>query len=337
VLFLPLVVTKKKDFFMKQAILLVLCLFTYPLSGKPSSPSLSEEFQKVMAFALVSATVTALIFEVIPNASSYLKKCFSFPRTLSSAGELWAGPLPPELEQVIDHHIHYEKFRPFNLTPTHGYLFYGPPGTGKTLLAEILAQRLRIPLLKDTSGNFFTMWQGSGNVHFSDLLRKAHSFPQPKKGYFKCIIFVDEIDGITSRAESFNREEVRLAEQLLTAITAPENNTILFIGATNLFSSIDKALIRPGRLIPIYIGPPNVLTRKALFQSYFKKHHITFTLPSLDLLVEESEGLSCAEIKHAIENGLYYHLKHPAIPFADCLTKTLEAQQNHRLVDIPRP
>lgn len=317
---------------MKRALFLLLCFFLHPLSGKPSSPP-SDELQKIMAFALVSAAVTTVMFEAIPSLTSSFKNCFSLSKPLPWSGEVWAGPLPAELEQVIDHHKHYEKFRPFNLTPTHGYLFYGPPGTGKTLLAEIVAKKLQVPLLKETSGNFFTMWQGSGTLHFSELLRKAHAFPQPKKGYFKCVIFIDEIDGVTSRAENFNREEIRLTEQILTAITSPENKTILFIGATNLFSSIDKALIRPGRLIPLYIGPPDAHARKALFQTYFKKHNITFQPSSLDFLAEESEGLSCAAIKHAIENGLYFHIKHPTTSFAECLAQALEAQKRH----LPAP
>ena len=324
----PQSVPHRKVTRMKRALLYVLCLASTPLSSK--TPSHSEELKKVCIFAAVSAVAGVLIVEGIPRIASYLKSCFSPSNTQkTNAPEVWAGPLPKELERVVDQHKRGEKLQAFNLTPPHGYLFYGPPGTGKTLLAEILAKKLHIPLLKETSGNFFTMWQGSGTLHFSELLRKAHSFPQPKNGYFKCIIFVDEIDGITSRAESFNREELRLVEQLLTAITAPENNTILFIGATNLFSSVDKALIRPGRLTPIYIGHPDATTRRAIFQSYFKKHHIVVRQPSLDLLAEETDGLSCADIKHAIENGLYAHIKHPTIPFAICLEGALSEQKAH--------
>ena len=316
---------------MKQAVFLSLCLIINPLSS--SNPSPSEELGKIFTFALVSAVATVIIFEGIPRVTSYLKNCSLFSNeTKNKSPEVWAGGLPKELEQIIDQHKNYEKFHLFNLTPAHGYLFYGPPGTGKTLLADILAKKLNIPLIKETSGNFFTMWQGSGTLHFSEVLRKAHSFPQPKNGYFKCIIFIDEIDGITSRAESFNREEIRLAEQLLTAITSPENSTILFLGATNIFASIDKALARPGRLIPIYVGHPDATTRRALFESYFKKHHITVRPPSLDMLAEETEGFSCADIKHAIENGLYAHIKHPNIPFTICLEGALAEQKAHTLV-----
>ena len=315
---------------MKQAIFLLLCALAHPLSSRDLSHF--EELQKVALFGAVSAIVGVVILEGIPRLISSLKNC----RVLDNHSEkpdreVWAGPLPKELEQVIDQQRYYEKFHFFKLTPTHGYLFYGPPGTGKTLLAEILAKKLNIPLLKETSGNFFTMWQGSGTLHFSELLRKAHRFPQPKNGYFKCIIFIDEIDGITSRAETTHREEIRLVEQLLTAITAPENRSILFIGATNIFSSIDKALIRPGRLVPIYVGYPTSSTRKALFDCYFKKHHIAVKPASVDTLAEKTEGLSCADIKYAIETGLYAHIKAPKIPFALCLENALEQQKSHQL------
>ena len=323
---------------MKRAVFLFLYLITNPLLSHDLSsrdPYLSEELQKVVTFAAVSAVVGVVILEGIPRLISYLKSCRTLPTCLKKdAHEVWAGPLPKELEQVIDQQKDYEKFHFFKLTPTHGYLFYGPPGTGKTLLAEILAKKLNIPLLKETSGNFFTMWQGSGTLHFSEILRKAHSFPQPKNGYFKCIIFIDEIDGITSRAETTHREEIRLVEQLLTAITAPENSSILFLGATNIFSSIDKALIRPGRLTPLYVGCPDASTRRALFHYYFKKHSIAVRPPSLDTLAEETEDFSCADIKYAIESGLYAHIKHPKIPFALCLENALEQQKAHMLVGL---
>jgi cell division protease FtsH len=318
---------------MKKIITLLLSLLATTSSVSSRGPSHSEELQQAFIFATVSTVIGVLIVEgIIPCLNSYLKNCFPSSLSQKNAGpETWAGPLPKELERVVDQHKRYEKLQAFNLTHPHGYLLYGPPGTGKTLLADILARKLNIPLLKETSGNFFTMFQGSGTLHFAEILRKAHRFPQPKDGFFKCIIFVDEIDGITSRAESFNREELRLVEQLLTAITAPENNTILFIGATNLFGSVDKALIRSGRLTPIYIGYPDTPTRRALFQSYFKKHTITFRPPSLDSLAESTEGFSCADIKHAIENGLYFHIKHPTIPFTDSLENALAQQKNHRV------
>ncbi len=325
---MPRLVPYRKVVFMKKAVFLLLCLAANPLSSR--EPSHSQEMQKVFTFAAVSALTGVLILEGVPRVASYLKKCPLFSKfQAKNSSEIWAGPLPKELERVIDQHTQHETLKAFNLTPPRGYLLYGPPGTGKTLLADILAKKLNIPLLKETSGNFFTMWQGSGTLHFSELLRKAHNYPQPKNGFFKCVVFIDEIDGISSRAETFNREELRLVEQVLTAITAPENSTILFIGATNLFTSVDRALVRPGRLTPLYIGHPDTATRKALFEAYFKKHHITVKPSSLEVLAQGTEGLSCADIKYAIEGGLYAHIKQSHIPFAVCLDGALNELKSH--------
>lgn len=317
---------------MKRVLLFTFCLLVSSFSKTQTPSSGQNPFVEVFLFGCIVATASLVVSEGFPRAIDYVKKLHN--PTKKNAPDHWAGPLPQELNHILDLHKHYALFQKFNLTPARGYLLYGPPGTGKTLLPEVLARKLCIPLIRESSGNFFTMWQGSGTLRLSELIQKAHTFPQPKKGYFKCIVFIDEIDGITSRAESYNREETRLAEHLLTIIAAPENRHILFIGATNLFNLIDKALVRPGRLTPIYVGHPDIETRQALFRHYFKKHKVTIREAStITRLAEKTAGFSCAAIQHAIEKGLYMHLTYPDIPFTSCLEDAITQEQSHPLFD----
>ena len=93
---------------MKRALLFTLCLSAIPLSSR-NFPK-AEELQQVATFAVISALTTVFIFEGIPRITRYLQSCSLFSKNKNDVPEVWAGPLPKELEQAFDHHKHYEKF-----------------------------------------------------------------------------------------------------------------------------------------------------------------------------------------------------------------------------------
>ena len=68
-----------------------------------------------------------------------------------------------------------------------------------------------------------------------------------------CILFIDEIDAITPKRESAQREmERRIVAQLLTCMDdlswdKTDNKPVIIIGATNRPDSLDPALRRAGR------------------------------------------------------------------------------------------
>jgi len=113
-------------------------------------------------------------------------------------GELkkWGGNFPKPIEDLVELQKYAEAFAQRGAPPLrNGYLLHGVPGTGKTFLAKALAEKLQIPLIEVNSGQFLSALQGSGNARLAEILKLAH---QCKKGPgFKCIVFIDEIDGLS--------------------------------------------------------------------------------------------------------------------------------------------
>lgn len=84
-----------------------------------------------------------------------------------------------------------------------------------------------------------------------------------------CILFIDEIDAITPKRESAQREmERRIVAQLLTCMDdlswdKTDNKPVIIIGATNRPDAIDSALRRAGRFDhEISMGVPDEAARE---------------------------------------------------------------------------
>ncbi len=323
---------KKRICSMNYRAFLVTLLLIHPTPtssvATPNTPTrepliTSSQVMNICIQASLYSFIFVLVAMLLQKGPAFFKKS-----TLSSTDKnipvTWAGPLPQELDRLLEAQNNGAVFRKFNIEPPRGYLLYGPPGTGKTMLATYIAQTLDVPLFKETSGSFLGIYQGTGTTHLNEILSSARALPDHPTKPFKAVIFIDEFDGIASRESSFNREELRLAEHLLAAINAPENNGILFLGATNLVESVDKAFIRSGRLTPVQLTLPAAGFRKALFEHYATKHHIALENVSSIFLAEETAGFSCADINEVVQEALYMHLKKPAIVPETCLMQALQ-------------
>jgi len=101
------------------------------------------------------------------------------------------------------------------------------------------------------------------------------------------IIFFDEFDSVASKREHSHEitnsaSNDRIVNQLLTEIDSIEKDrSIYFIGATNRPNSIDKALLRPGRIDKVLAVPyPNLEGKILILKTIFKKGNY---LPYLNL------------------------------------------------------
>lgn len=85
--------------------------------------------------------------------------------------------------------------RSFALQPT---LLIGAPGTGKTLLVQALAGETKVPVLLQSGSVLKDFRQrGKGAKSIQNIFRRARQIKP-------CIIFIDEIDGVGVRRESFS-------------------------------------------------------------------------------------------------------------------------------------
>lgn len=161
--------------------------------------------------------------------------------------------------------------------PYHrGYLLYGPPGTGKTSLASALAQRFGMSIYAINLNDFNdrTLITAINNVPSNSVIlfedidcmssgktRAAPSEWSPKK------------KGLTSCAdedEVLDRLGVTLSGLLnvLDGFSAPEN--VLFVMTSNRIETLDRALLRPGRIdYRLYMGEASEQQKIELYRRFF--------------------------------------------------------------------
>eukprot|EP00252_Welwitschia_mirabilis_P027148 TRINITY_DN9219_c0_g1_i1.p1 TRINITY_DN9219_c0_g1~~TRINITY_DN9219_c0_g1_i1.p1 ORF type:complete len:719 (-),score=133.54 TRINITY_DN9219_c0_g1_i1:796-2952(-) len=176
-----------------------------------------------------------------------------------------------EIREVIYPLYHPELYPWLGLQPVKGILLHGPPGCGKTKLAHAIATETGVPFYKISATEVVSGVSGESEENIRSLFDKA-SKTAPS------IIFIDEIDAISAKRESLQREmERRIVTQLLTCMddsshfSNPVNKEsdneaartqnpghVLVIGATNRPDALDPALRRPGRFDrEIFLGIPD--------------------------------------------------------------------------------
>lgn len=171
------------------------------------------------------------------------------------------------------------------LQPIVGVLLHGPPGCGKTKLANAIAYETGLPFLKISAPEVVSGMSGESEAKVRGLFAEAARLAP-------CIIFIDEIDCITSKRENAQREmERRIVTQLMTCMdelsqscqrssdescdslsALKSKGHVLVIGATNRPEALDPALRRPGRFDrEILLGVPDENGRAQIL-SVLAKH-----------------------------------------------------------------
>ncbi|MFH2020897.1 MAG: CDC48 family AAA ATPase [archaeon] len=148
---------------------------------------------------------------------------------------------------------HPELFEALGIEPPKGVLLHGPPGTGKTMLAKAVANETQANFILINGPEIMSKYYGQSEEN----LRKK--FEEAEKNA-PSIIFIDEIDAISSkREESRGEVERRVVAQLLALMDGLNaRGKVIVIGATNIPNDLDPALRRPGRFDrELEIGVPN--------------------------------------------------------------------------------
>jgi len=157
-----------------------------------------------------------------------------------------------------------ERFVDLGIDPPKGILLYGPPGTGKTLCARAVANRTDATFIRVIGSELVQKYVGEG----ARMVRELFEMARTKKA---CIIFFDEVDAIGGArfddGAGGDNEVQRTMLELITQLDGfdPRGN-IKVMFATNRPSTLDPALLRPGRIdrkvefsLPDLEGRANVL------------------------------------------------------------------------------
>jgi len=168
-----------------------------------------------------------------------------------------------------------------------GMIFYGPPGTGKTFFAKAIATALDATITIVSGPELKSKWVGESEEN----LRRV--FAQARKSAPAIIVF-DELDSFASARGTYTSSGVEhsMVNQLLTEMDGFRKEELVFIvGTTNFMSSLDPALLRPGRFeLSIHIPFPNKKDRRAIIEIYKKKFDLNLSDEMMDLLVQKTNG-----------------------------------------------
>lgn len=174
------------------------------------------------------------------------------------------------------------------IQPPRGILLHGPPGCGKTMIANAFAAELGVTFIALSAPSIVSGMSGESEKALRDHFEEA-------KKMAPCLVFIDEIDAITPKRESAQREmEKRIVAQLLTcmddlALEKTGGKAVIVLAATNRPDSLDPALRRGGRFDKeINLGVPNeavreqilrALTRQMVLSDNFDYHHLAKLTP----------------------------------------------------------
>ncbi|KAL3811002.1 hypothetical protein ACHAXA_002279 [Cyclostephanos tholiformis] len=169
-------------------------------------------------------------------------------------------------------------FEALGLSPPRGVLLHGPPGCAKTTLARAAAGSAGVAFLSLGPADVYaTSYVGDAEA----VVRRAFDLARYAA---PCVLFFDEIDAIVATDDQGGHgmgrgpsAEARVLSTFLNEMDGVDGSAedgVLVLGATNRPSTIDAALLRPGRFDRVvYVPPPDEAGRKAILSMECKKWH----------------------------------------------------------------
>ena len=215
------------------------------------------------------------------------------------------GQLKDELRFVVDFLSDVDKYKASGAKPPKGILLQGPPGTGKTLIAKAIAGEANVPFISCCGTDFVEMYIGLG----ARRIRELFEYAQANK---PCVVFIDEIDALCRNRNDVNShtESKNTLNQLLKSMDGVEDlSGVMFIGATNLASELDPAILRPGRFDRIVqVDIPTLMKdREEIVKVHTKGKKLDEGVDT-EYIASMTKGLSGAEIEGVINSAVLISL-----------------------------
>lgn len=186
--------------------------------------------------------------------------------------------------------------------PPRGILIHGPTGSGKTRLALECAQATRLTSIYVQSTTIRSKYVGQSEKNLIQYFRRARECAP-------CIFFLDQLDAIFVRRGSEEGESHgtsdRLAACLLTELdglySSKEGDGVIILATTDRLSSIDPAVIRPGR-VGIHVGmPPSFDAQMRLLFLKSTRVPLTLTDEEIQRIIELTDGFTAAEMDQLLQ------------------------------------
>ena len=186
--------------------------------------------------------------------------------------------------------------------PPRGVLLHGPPGCGKTMMANAFAAEVGVPFIPISAPSIVSGMSGESEKALRDVFEEA-------KKTAPCIIFIDEIDAVTPKRDTSQREmEKRIVAQLLTCMDdlsfeKTGGKAVIVLAATNRPDALDPALRRGGRFDKeINMGVPSEAVREAILRTLTRDMPISGELPFRDL-AKRTPGFVGADLRDLVSTA----------------------------------
>eukprot|EP01105_Mastigella_eilhardi_P001031 TRINITY_DN1130_c0_g1_i1.p1 TRINITY_DN1130_c0_g1~~TRINITY_DN1130_c0_g1_i1.p1 ORF type:complete len:881 (-),score=184.44 TRINITY_DN1130_c0_g1_i1:103-2487(-) len=201
-----------------------------------------------------------------------------------------------DIRELIEYPLtHPEIYAHLGVEPPRGILLHGPPGCGKTLLANAIAGELDVTFFSISAPEIVSGMSGESEAKLRALFASAVA-------QAPCLVFIDEIDAITPKRDTAQREmERRIVAQLLTCLDgltseATGGAPVIVIGATNRPDSLDPALRRAGRFDrEIGLGIPDQAARARILRVMSKKLRLAGDF-DFDSIAKRTSGFVGADL-----------------------------------------
>lgn len=206
-------------------------------------------------------------------------------------------------EEVIEPLNNPDEYRRYGVTIPNGMLLYGPPGCGKTFFAKHFAEEVGFNFMCITPATLKSRYVNASQENIANMFKEAEKNAPT-------IIFIDEMNELVPNREDDVHEMSRSAvNEMLAQMDRTGEKGIFIIGATNYPHMIDSAILRAGRLDKkYYVGVPDFVARKALFELYLKNRPYDFGL-DYDELSKLTENYVSADIQLIVNDAARTALK----------------------------
>lgn len=183
-------------------------------------------------------------------------------------------------------------------------LLHGEPGTGKTLFASALARQCNIPIVSTSIGKLFATTDG----YLNSVVKALDQVFNEARAKAPCVLFLDEIDALPSRTARHDDRNDAYFNVVVTRVLKlldDERQGVVVIAATNLYSRIDPAITRAGRIeLHFEIKPPSAAELVDVFHHYLGDKLSSAQLISLSDLACGATGADVAfRTKNAIADA----------------------------------
>lgn len=258
-----------------------------------------ELFRALISLLLPILLIGAMFYLMRRDVTS-LSKLVEKPTGVSFSSVVGAGEAKSALADVVQFLHQPARFAALGARAPRGILMLGGPGVGKTLLAKAMAGEAGVNFIATNGSEFSSKFYGVGVSKVKQLFATARKNAP-------CILFIDEIDGLSKRSSGTGAAESegnRIINQVLVEMDGfADNEGVIVIGATNLADNLDEALLREGRFDRrVNVKLPDVRDRADILRLYAAKLP---TMPEADFdqLARMTTGLAPAALAHIVNHA----------------------------------